>query len=183
MFVRTLLLTIVFLTWRDGFSRRHPSWVEHATRWSMFAMLTQMLYLLVILPIHLLLYVIHLSNADKAADVIYLDDVLRVLVFAGIALMIVTGTQLAGFARTVMKKFEKQRWTALFLATIASGLFLYISYVTTMSTTMLDIRQGDNGILALFMVAWTLMIGRVCAVLFDRGRDSWDLGVAAFMKK
>ena len=125
---------------------------------------------------------VRLAPHDAGADVIHLHGALRLSVIATMALMIAAALRLAGFARTVMGEFRDQRRTVLILATAADGFVLYLGYVTMMATSLLDVTRGDNGMLAAFMVAWVWAITRVCNAPIDRARDSWDLGLARFVR-
>lgn len=183
MYLRLMLMVSALSIWRDAWNRRNPTLVDHGTHWSLFSMLTILMYLLVLLPIWLFLYVVHQGNADRMADVIHLDVKLRTIMLSGIGLMLATSGPLSGFARTVMHQFKDQRWTLILLTTASGGFFLYIGYVTTMTTSAIDISRGDNAWLAVFMVAWAWVVGRVCAVPVDRARDSWDFGLLAFTKR
>lgn len=176
-----LLLAALGLS-RDLLHRRHPGWQAHFTRWSLLSWLTIQLYLLVVLPLTLLLCVVRLAPHDAGVDVIHLHGGWKLSLIATMALMIATGLRMSGFARTVMGEFRDQRRTLLILATAAGGFVLYLGYVTMMATSLLDVTRGDNGMLAAFLVAWVWAITRVCNAPIDRARDSWDLGLACFVR-
>lgn len=177
------LLLIALTVWRDAYRRRNPAIVAHAVRWSLFSGLTTALYWFLLLPLTMMLFIIRHAPHDATGDVIHLDGTMRFLLIGTAVLMIAAGSLLSGFAKTVMNEFKDHSWTLLLLGTAAAGFLLYIGYVVTMSTSLLDVTKGDNGLLMLFMVTWAWVITRICMVPIDRARDSWDLGVAAFVRR
>jgi hypothetical protein len=173
------LLLTAFTTWRDAYNRRNPAIVAHAVRWASFSTLLVALYWFLLLPLLVMLHVIHDAPHDAAGDVIHLDGTMRALLLGTTGLMIGGSALLSGYAKSVMAEFADYRWTLLILGTAAALFLLYIGYVVTMTTSLLDVSKGDNGLLAVFMVAWAWSITRICNAPIDRARDSWDRGIAA----
>jgi hypothetical protein len=177
-----LLALTAFTTWRDAYNRRNPAIVAHAVRWASLSILILALYWLLLLPLSVMLGVVHHAPHDAAGDVIHLDMTMRALLLGTIGLMFGSSSLLSGYAKSVMAEFKDQRWTLLILGTAAAGFLLYIGTVATTATALLDVTRGDNGLLAAFMVAWVWAITRVCNAPIDRARDSWDLGLARFVR-